>query len=78
MNFNQIEYPASEYTQAAPYDVQLELAYKAQENKTNHILHFLVSLIFLPWLIVWVVCAGSNGTKNKKLRQHLERSFAKG
>lgn len=76
MNFNPIEYPASEYTQSTPYDVQLELAYKAQESKTNHILHFLVSLIFLPWIVVWLVCAGSNGSKNKALRAKLELSFS--
>lgn len=56
--------------------MQLENFYKLHEHKTNHILHLLISLIFFPWLFVWIITAASNGTKNKELRERLERSYS--
>jgi hypothetical protein len=38
-----------------------------QYRKTNHIGHAILSLIFPPWIIVWVVCAVNNSNYNNHL-----------
>lgn len=37
-----------------------------------HICHLIMTIIFLPWIIVWVGCAVSAGNKRKR-QQDLKR-----
>lgn len=32
-----------------------------------HVFHLIITIIFFPWLIVWVACVVSSGNKRKRL-----------
>lgn len=32
----------------------------------SHVVHLIITVIFFPWLIVWVACAVSAGNKRKR------------
>lgn len=36
-------------------------------HKTMHILHLILTILFPPWLIVWIFCAISNNQKNQEM-----------
>lgn len=37
-----------------------------KHKSTWHLLHFILTIIFWPWIIVWVGCAASNSSYNAK------------
>ncbi len=37
-----------------------------QLRKTRHFLHFVLSVLFFPWLLVWCVCHFSNRSHNQR------------
>jgi hypothetical protein len=38
-----------------------------QYRKTSHIGHAIMSILFFPWVIVWIVCAVNNSNYNANL-----------
>lgn len=42
-----------------------------------HVCHLIMTIIFFPWIIVWVGCAVSSGnSRKKKDRELMERQTA--
>lgn len=33
----------------------------------SHVIHLILTIIFWPWLIVWVACAVSAGNKRRQI-----------
>lgn len=57
----------------------------AVKRQTNHLLHFLISLFIWPWLVMWILIAGTKGyacstcgatTKSPLLRSLVSLVFA--
>lgn len=44
---------------------------KSNYRKTWHILHFILTVLFLPYCIIWIICTLSNNAYNRNL-QHYE------
>lgn len=42
-------------------------------HTTMHWLHFLVTLLFWPWLLVWMIRWSSNNKKNKLQEWKLQK-----
>lgn len=38
-----------------------------------HFIHFIITILFFPWVIVWIICAASAGNKHKKNMKELSR-----
>lgn len=38
---------------------------KAQKRKTNWILHLVLTVIFWPWIVVWIVAGLRNASHNQ-------------
>lgn len=36
-------------------------------KETSHVLHAIMSLIFFPWVLIWVACYLSNKSHNEKM-----------
>lgn len=49
-----------------------------QLRKTSHFAHAIMSILFFPWVIVWVVCAINNSNYNANIQVvHAIQSAAK-
>jgi Cu/Ag efflux pump CusA len=42
-------------------------------KNTSHVLHAILSIIFFPWLIVWLWCASSNSKTNKWIDREAQK-----
>jgi hypothetical protein len=38
-----------------------------QYRKTSHFAHAIMTILFFPWVLVWVVCAVNNSNYNANL-----------
>ena len=36
-------------------------------RKTSHLLHLIMTIIFIPWVLVWIWCATSNSRYNAQI-----------
>jgi len=46
----------------------------AQNSKTNHILHLLLSLLTLVWFIIWFIVSGRNSNRRKEAESVIKES----
>ena len=54
------------------YEAEL-LLQDINNQKTNHILHLIMSILTLGlWIIVWVIIDGYNHNKTKQLKEELK------
>ena len=54
------------------YEAEL-LLQDINNQKTNHILHLIMSILTLGlWIIIWVIVDGYNHNKTKKLKEELK------
>lgn len=44
---------------------ELKMHYK--RKSTWHILHLILTIIFLPWVLIWVFCTLSNNSHNRAM-----------
>lgn len=44
-------------------------------HRTAHIFHLIMTILFFPWLIVWIFCTISNNQKNQEIlfRKQMEK-----
>jgi len=40
---------------------------------TSHFVHFVLTILFFPWIIVWVLCASMNSRHNQKELYKLQK-----
>ena len=60
---------------------QLILLSKIERYRTNHVLHVVLCIVFLlifpplaiVWVLVWVLCAISNGIERAQLERKLRK-----
>lgn len=49
------------------------------ENNTSHFLHFVITVFFFPWIIVWVLCYFKNEDKVNKpkptMKKHKQKTY---
>lgn len=43
----------------------------AQKRETMHVLHFILTLIFPLWILVWVYCGVVNSQRNQEIDLHI-------
>lgn len=48
-----------------------------KRKNTWHILHLILTIIFLPWLLIWVFCTLTNNSHNRAM-EHREMLDAMG
>lgn len=44
---------------------------QAQKRNTMHILHFILTLVFWPWVVVWIALAWSNNKHNQVINTEI-------
>jgi len=37
-----------------------------------HFVHFIITILFFPWVIIWIICAVSASNKHKKSMKDLQ------
>lgn len=38
-----------------------------QYKSCSHVFHFLITILFWPWLLVWIACAASVARHNRRV-----------
>lgn len=38
----------------------------------SHVFHLIMTIIFFPWILIWIICAVSAGNKRKR-QQDIKR-----
>ena len=38
----------------------------------SHCFHLIMTIIFFPWIFIWVICAVSAGNSNKKMDREMQ------
>lgn len=44
---------------------------QACKSSTWHLMHFILTVVFIPWAAVWIYCAWSNSKHNKNIDAHI-------
>ncbi len=44
---------------------------EACKSNTWHTVHFIMTIIFIPWIVVWIGCAWVNNKHNKNIDAHI-------
>lgn len=56
---------------------QAALLLEMRKHKTSHVFHLLMSIITMGfWLIIWALCAMSNGIENAKIDKQINKLLA--
>lgn len=50
-------------------------ALNASRRNTWHILHFIVTVVFIPWVLVWIGCTVINTRHNKSVDIEIARMY---
>lgn len=44
-----------------------------KHKSTWHVVHFILTIIFFPWAIIWIACWASNSNYNAKQKLKIEK-----
>lgn len=59
------------------HHVETIKALNESKRNTWHILHFIATIIFIPWVFVWILCAVINHRHNKSVDIEIARVYDK-
>jgi len=45
---------------------------QSQYKETKHILHFILTILFVPWVVVWIGCGVMNSLHNQEIDIKIE------
>lgn len=48
-----------------------------KQRKTMHFLHFILTVLFVPWCLVWIWCATSNSRYNAQIAFNTQQDILK-